>query len=87
MTAKQVAALWKKYTVFTFTRNVWSRAVSQYQYLVHFVKSDASCRWVKWDEFCADPLAVGAVCRENAECCTKTSRLAHGTLSLNRFVG
>lgn len=71
MTAQEVAALWEKYTVFTFTRNVWTRAISQYQYLVHFVKGREECRHVKWDEYCKDPLAIGEVCRENAECCTK----------------
>ena len=65
MTSDQVIELWEKYTVFTFTRNVWTRAISQYQYLVHFVKDRSECHRVTWDEFCEDPLAIGNLC------CTK----------------
>lgn len=71
MSAAEVTALWKKYTVFTFTRNVWSRGVSQYQYLVHFVRDRPTCRHVTWDEYCTDPLSIGEICRKDAECCTK----------------
>ncbi len=71
----ELEAMWREYTVFTFTRNVWARAVSQYQYLVHFVrkeKEDSSkCPVERWDDFCADPLALGRVCRDDPGCCTK----------------
>jgi Sulfotransferase family len=71
MLPEEVINLWKHYTVFTFTRNVWTRGISQYQYLVHFVLDKPSCRHVTWDEYCEDPLAIGEICRKNAECCTK----------------
>ncbi len=71
MAAEEVASLWKKYTVFTFTRNVWSRGISQYQYLVHFVRDRAECDHITWDQYCEDPLAIGEICRKNADCCTK----------------
>ncbi|KAL4536786.1 hypothetical protein Ndes2526A_g06292 [Nannochloris sp. 'desiccata'] len=71
MSAAEVTKLWKKYTVFTFTRNVWSRGISQYQYLVHFIRDTPQCRHITWDEYCRDPLAIGEICRKNAECCTK----------------
>lgn len=71
MEAADVIDIWRKYTVFTFTRNVWSRGISQYQYLVHFVRDTPQCRHITWDEYCTDPLSVGEICRKNAECCTK----------------
>lgn len=80
MSVEEVAQLWREYTAFTFTRNVWGRAISQYQYLVHFLKHNATsrrdgdsirCPRVRWDDFCHDPLLLGAVCRKQPECCTK----------------
>lgn len=79
MSVAEVSKLWKEYTAFTFTRNVWARSISQYQYLVHFIKNNGtesngdkrSCTRITWDDFCRDPLLVGAVCRADARCCTK----------------
>jgi hypothetical protein len=71
MAAEEVAALWKKYTAFTFTRNVWTRGISQYQYLVHFVRDRLDCDHITWDQYCIDPLAIGAICRKHPDCCTK----------------
>jgi len=79
MSVGEVAALWNDYTAFTFTRNVWNRGISQYQYLVHFLKGNGTdehgnklqCERVTWDDFCRDPLLVGKVCRTDPKCCTK----------------
>jgi hypothetical protein len=80
MSAEEVAHLWRTFTAFTFTRNVWGRAVSQYQYLVHFVRNNGTggggagglrCARVLWGDFCRDPLALGALCRAQPRCCTK----------------
>ena len=76
MSIEEVAGLWMDFTAFTFTRNVWSRAVSQYQYLVHFVRGNSSsnslkCPRVTWNDFCEDPLILGKICRKEPLCCTK----------------
>jgi len=60
--------------VFGFTRNVLARAISQYRYLTHFMPE---CRRVPWGEFCADPFALGDVCRQaeltGRTCCQQSS--------------
>ncbi|KAI7845978.1 hypothetical protein COHA_000523 [Chlorella ohadii] len=62
------------YFVFGFTRNVLARAISQYRYLTHFMPE---CRRVTWGEFCADPFALGDVCRQaeltGRTCCQQSS--------------
>jgi len=58
---------WNDYFVFGFSRNVWTRAISIYEYLIHAVNS--TCSAVRWNDFCSDPLIVGDLCRKNPGCC------------------
>lgn len=77
MSVEEVSKLWIEYTAFTFTRNVWRRAISQYEYLVHFLRSNSSsnermpCPRATWNDFCRDPLILGAICRKEPRCCSK----------------
>jgi hypothetical protein len=73
LTIEELEHMWKTYFVFGFTRNVWRRAVSQYQFLVHFLLLQDTpalkCPEIKWMDFCMDPPAVGDVCRKHPQCC------------------
>lgn len=64
--------VWDEYFVFGFSRNVLRRAVSQYHYLVSFVKEE--CGLMSWDTYCEDPYLIGDICAKldaNGEsCCT-----------------
>lgn len=48
--------VWDEYFVFGFSRNVLSRALSQYSYLSTFVKEE--CTRLTWDQYCEDPYLV-----------------------------
>ena len=60
--------VWHDYYVFSFTRNVLLRAISQFQYLTSFMHGDCS---VSWDEFCKDPYILGDVCASKS-CCIQS---------------
>lgn len=53
--------VWDEYFVFGFSRNVLSRALSQYSYLTTFVKEE--CTRLTWDQYCEDPYLVRPTCR------------------------
>lgn len=63
------ASMWQHYFVFGVTRNVWSRAVSSFQWLEGFIRNSPSCHNVTWNEFCSNPMATGDLCRHQPECC------------------
>ena len=71
---RHLISVWPHYFVFGFTRNLFSRAISQYLYLTHFM---ARCPLVTWDEFCADPFVLGSVCYKHARagnvCCDEAA--------------
>lgn len=72
LTIEELEHMWKTYFVFGFSRNVWRRAVSQYQYLVHFLLQNTpalKCPEIKWMDFCMDPPSVADVCRKHPQCC------------------
>lgn len=63
--------------MFGFARNVLARAISQYQYLTHYM--GPGCPLVSWDDFCADPFTLGDACFAAAaagkRCCDPVSAL------------
>jgi len=62
-------SMWQDYFVFGVTRNVWSRAVSSFQWLEGFIRNSPRCHNVTWNEFCSNPMSTGDLCRHQPECC------------------
>jgi hypothetical protein len=64
--------VWDEYFVFTYGRNVLRRAISQYQYLTHFM-TGAACPPVSWGAFCRDPYLLGDICATHRSCCNQSA--------------
>ena len=81
--------VWDDYFVFSFSRNVLRRAISQYQYLTHFM--DAACA-PSWADHCRDPYILGDICRQRGPsgklCCTQSPehQYTHASPQVNCFV-
>ncbi|KAI7836697.1 hypothetical protein COHA_009473 [Chlorella ohadii] len=71
---QHVVSKWQDYFVFSFSRNILARALSQYHYLSQFIDS-----WplASWDEFCSDPFVLGDLVQQaNAagqRCCSQSA--------------
>ena len=50
---------------------VLRRAISQYQYLTHFM-TGAACPAVSWGAFCRDPYILGDICGTHRGCCNQS---------------
>lgn len=49
-------------------RNPWSRAISNYNYLLGKMNDAPQCKGVDWNTFCRDPFSVSNLCKEHPEC-------------------
>jgi hypothetical protein len=66
---KHIQQQWNDYFVFSFTRNVFARTVSQYLYLTSF--HTPGCPVAAWDDFCQRPHILGDICRHHS-CCSQS---------------
>ncbi|PSC75375.1 hypothetical protein C2E20_1285 [Micractinium conductrix] len=66
-TPQAVPAVWMNYTVFAFTRNPWTRAISSHHFN-HRRAIKPECR-EKFSDFAANPSLVGQLCYDRFSCC------------------